>query len=113
MGDLGFAGWLQQESLVSRGDGLTYLPDEFFIVGVVGFHHGVIEFLVINFKIIVDLAQIMPVTELHELGSSDVGANDKVAEQDSDERGNCRAGNMKEDTAVVIETDDDEHELET
>ena len=77
MGDLGFAGWLQQESLVSRGDGLTYLPDEFFIVGVVGFHHGVIEFLVINFKIIVDL-QLVKFTELMDLTSDALAAKEEA-----------------------------------
>ena len=77
MGDLGFAGWLQQESLVSRGDGGTYLPDEFFIVGVVGFHHGVIEFLVINFKIIVDL-QLVKFTELMDLTSDALAAKEEA-----------------------------------
>ena len=77
MGDLGFAGWLQQESLVNRGDGGTYLPDEFFIVGVVGFHHGVIEFLVINFKIIVDL-QLVKFTELMDLTSDALAAKEEA-----------------------------------
>ena len=77
MGDLGFASLLQQESLVNRGDGGTYLPDEFFIVGVVGFHHGVIEFLVINFKIIVDL-QLVKFTELMDLTSDALAAKEEA-----------------------------------
>ena len=63
--------------MVSRGDGGTYLPDEFFIVGVVGFHHGVIEFLVINFKIIVDL-QLVKFTELMDLTSDALAAKEEA-----------------------------------
>ena len=63
--------------MVNRGDGGTYLPDEFFIVGVVGFHHGVIEFLVINFKIIVDL-QLVKFTELMDLTSDALAAKEEA-----------------------------------